>query len=65
MMRLPNLEGAQRFLSEADYPEAWRMFSFDVQGAHKLVRVRDDEQGFSSFVLDNVWYVYRSCYFGC
>ena len=29
------------------------------------MRVREDEQGFSIFVLDGVWYVYRSCYFGC
>ena len=64
-MRLPDLEGVQRFLSEADCAEAWWLFSFDVQGAHKLVRVREDEQGFSIFVLDGVWYVYRSCYFGC
>ncbi|CAE7449580.1 unnamed protein product, partial [Symbiodinium pilosum] len=50
-MRLPDLEGVQRFLSEADCAEAWWLFSFDVQGAHKLVRVREDEQGFSIFVL--------------
>ena len=29
------------------------------------MRVRDDEQGFSIFVLDNVWYVFRSRYLGC
>ena len=64
-MRMPDLESIQRFISEAVTSEDWWMFSFDVQGAHKLVCVREDEQGFSIFILDGVWYVYRTCYFGC
>ncbi|CAE7861850.1 unnamed protein product [Symbiodinium microadriaticum] len=64
-MRLPDLECVQRFLSEPICAEAWWMFTFDVKGAHKLVRVRDDEQGYCIFILGGVWYVYRSCYFGC
>ena len=44
---------------------SWTALCFDVRGAHKLFKVREDEQGFSCFVLDGKWYCYRSCYFGC
>ena len=52
----------------------WRMFnsffperrkSNSVRGAHKLVPVRFEEQGFSCFVYSGQWYVYPCCYFGC
>lgn len=38
--------------------------SFDVAGAHKQVLIREDEQGLCCLVLNNLWYVYRSCFFG-
>jgi hypothetical protein len=64
-VRLPGLHCIQRFLS---LPEAeglgWVAFSFDVAGAHKQVLVKEEEQGLSCFVLNEVWYVYRSCDFG-
>ena len=35
---------------------------FDVRGAHKLVRVHPREQGYSTFVFEDAWYVYRTCF---
>ena len=64
-VRNPSLHAVQRFLSCVDSTVSWSLCSFDVKGAHKLVLVREDEQGYSCFVLDCVWYCYRSCYFGC
>ena len=51
--------------SRQGLPGQWTALCFDVRGAHKLVKVREDEQGLSCFVLDGKWYCYRSCYFGC
>ena len=63
--RLPGLNSVQRFFS---LPESrstsWEAFSFDIQGAHKLVRVKPCEQGLSCFVLAGKWYAYRNAYFG-
>ena len=64
-VRLPSLDSVQRFISSAPAEQVWSALSFDVRGAHKLVRVREDEQGYSCFVLEGEWYFYRSCYFGC
>ena len=64
-VRLPTLHSLQRFLSAAPPEMSWTALCFDVRGAHKLFKVREDEQGFSCFVLDGKWYCYRSCYFGC
>ena len=64
-VRLPTLESIQRFLSSSAVGQRWAAFSFDVRGAHKLVRVRESEQGLSCFVVKGRWFVYRSCYFGC
>ena len=64
-VRLPSLESVQRFISSAPTEQAWSALSFDVRGAHKPVCVREDEQGYSCFVLEGDWYYYRSCYFGC
>ena len=38
--------------------------SFDVACAHKRVRVRESEQGFGCFALEDELFVYRCCYFG-
>ena len=48
---LPTLECIRRLLSLFPAGDEWCAFSFDVRGAHKLVLVRDDEQGLSCFVL--------------
>ena len=64
-LRLPTLESIQRFLSSSAVGQRWAVFSFDVRGAHKLVRVRESEQGLSCFVVKGTCFVYRSCYFGC
>ena len=61
----PTLESVQRFLSNSDSLLQWCLFSFDVRGAHKLVRVRESEQGLSCFVVKGRWFAYRTCYFGC
>ena len=64
-VRLPRLSGVQQFLSlESAAGLSWVAFSFDVASAHKQVLIREEEQGLASFVLDGVWYTYRSCYFG-
>ena len=60
-VRLPTLESIQRFLSSSAVGQRWAAFSFDVRGAHKLVRVRESEQGLSCFVVKSRWFVYRSC----
>ena len=62
---LPTLECIRRLLSLFPAGDEWCAFSFDVRGAHKLVLVRDDEEGLSCFVLKGRWFVYRTCYFGC
>eukprot|EP00435_Cladocopium_sp_Y103_P046226 s1410_g13.t1 len=63
--RLPGLHGVQRFLSLPEAAgEAWMAFSFDVAGAHKQILIREADQGLTCFVLEDCWYVYRSCYFG-
>ena len=36
-----------------------------MRGAHKLVRVRESEQGLSCVVVKGRWFVYRCCHFGC
>lgn len=64
-VRLPSLDSAQRFISSAPAEQVWSALSFDVRGARKLVRVREDEQGYSCFVFEWEWYFYRSCFFGC
>ena len=38
--------------------------SFDVRGAHKLILVDEQEQGFSCFVIKDKWFAYRLRYFG-
>lgn len=62
-VHLPNLEAVQRFLSR-NQDQDWTALSFDVRGAHKLVRVAEDQQGYSCFILDNRWFHYTCCYFG-
>ena len=62
--RLPGLHGVQRFLSRCERGSAWVALSFDVACAHKRVRVRDSEQGFGCFALEDELFVYRCCYFG-
>ena len=62
---MPQKVRLPRFLSTAPPGTSWTALCFDVRGAHKLVKVREDEQGLSCFVLDGKWYCYRSCYFGC
>ena len=64
-VRLPTLETAQRLLSNSSSDQRWCAFSFDVCGAHKLIRVREPEQGLSCFVVKGRWFAYSSCYFGC
>ena len=64
-VRLPTLESVQRFLSNSSSDQRWCAFSFDVRGAHKLIRVREPEQGLSCFVVKGRWFAYSSCYFGC
>ena len=54
----------QRFLSESGSGSAWVALSFDVASAHKLIRVKPEEQGLGCFALGNDFFVYRSCYFG-
>ena len=64
-VRLPGLQGIQRFLSmPAAQEKSWVAFSFDVAAAHKRVLTCEQEQGLCCFVLEGVWYVYRSCFFG-
>ena len=64
-VRLPGLHSIQRFLSLPEAAgESWVALSFDVAGAHKQVLVHEREQGLCCFVLEGVWYVYRSCFFG-
>ena len=63
-VRLPSLDSVQCFISSAPAEQVWSALSFDVRGARKLVRVREDEQGYSCFVFEGEWYFYRSCYFG-
>lgn len=62
--RLPGLCSVQRFLSESGSGLAWTALSFDVASAHKLIRVKPEEQGLGCFALGNEFFVYRSCYFG-
>ena len=62
--RLPGLHGVQRILSKCERGSAWVALSFDVACAHKRVRVRDSEQGFGCFALEDELFVYRCCYFG-
>ena len=62
--RLPGLSSVQRFLSESGSGSAWVALSFDVASAHKLIRVKPEEQGLGCFALGNDFFVYRSCYFG-
>ena len=62
--RLPGLHGVQRFLSRCERGSAWVALSSDVACAHKRVRVRDSEQGFGCFALEDELFVYRCCYFG-
>eukprot|EP00435_Cladocopium_sp_Y103_P036118 s3286_g9.t1 len=62
-VRLPNLEAVQRSLSS--HPDGdWTAWSFDIRGAHRLVKVKEEEQGFSCFVFEDRWFFYRCCYFG-
>ena len=62
-VRLPNLESVQRFVS-ANSGTSWTAWTWDVRGAHKLVKVARDEQGFQCFTFQGRWFVYRCCYFG-
>ena len=63
-VRLPGLQSVQRVLSESDSSLAWVALSFDVASAHKLVRVRPEDQGVGCFALGDEFFVYRSCFFG-
>ena len=63
-IRVPSLESVQRFVSLVPESTALCALSFDIRGAHKLVRVHPREQGYSTFVFEDTWYVYRTCYFG-
>ena len=49
-IRVPSLESVQRFVSLVPESTALCALSFDVRGAHKLVRVHPREQGYSTFV---------------
>ena len=62
---IPGLGSVQQFLSRADVSQAFRALSFDVRGAHKLVVVKDAEQGLSCFAFGDRLFCYRTCYFGC
>ena len=62
-VHLPNLEAVQRFLSR-NQGQDWTALSFDVRGAHKLVKVAEGQQGYSCFIFDNRWFHYNCCYFG-
>ena len=64
-IRLPTLSCVQRVASATPLDKLFSAFSFDIRGAHKLIRVRPAEQGYSTFVLDGEWYTYRTCFFGC
>lgn len=65
-VRLPHLENVQQSPEPpAPDEQQWVAWSWDVRGAHKLVPVRFEEQGFSCCVYNGQWYVYRCCYFGC
>lgn len=57
--RLPGLSSVQRFLSESGNVSAWVALSFDVASAHKLTRVKPEEQGLGCFALGNDFFVYR------
>ncbi|CAE7267411.1 unnamed protein product [Symbiodinium sp. CCMP2456] len=57
-VRLPGLHSVQRFFSKRGDKRKWVALSFDVKGAHKLVLVREQERGFSCFVLDGKWFVW-------
>ena len=63
-VRLPGLHRVQRALSGSSPSWAWVALSFDVASAHKLVRVRPEEQGVGCFALGDELFVYRSCFFG-
>ena len=54
----------QRFLSLVELGSEWIALSFDARGAHKLILVDEQEQGFSCFVIKDKWFAYRLCYFG-
>lgn len=45
-VRLPTLCSVQRLVSAASPKQRWSAFSFDIRGAHKLIRVRQEEQGY-------------------
>lgn len=63
-VRLPSLECVQQFMSRMPPEKPWCAWSWDVRGAHKLVRVREPECGFQCFAFEGKWYYYRCCYFG-
>ena len=62
---LLGLGSAQQFLSPADVSQAFRALSFDVRGAHKVVVVKDAEQGLFGFTFRDKLFCCRTCYFGC
>ena len=52
-VRLPGLQGIQRFLSmPAAQEKSWVAFSFDVAAAHKRVLTCEQEQGLCCFVKE-------------
>ncbi|CAJ1333457.1 unnamed protein product [Effrenium voratum] len=63
-VRLPSLTSLQQFLSlPGASGEEWSCFAFDMRGAHKTILANEAEQGLSSFVFNDTWYTYRSCFF--
>ena len=55
-VRLPSLESLQRFAGRVPTSRSFTAFSSDIRGAHKLVRVRESEQGFPACILEDAWY---------
>ena len=64
-IRLSSLDSLQRFVRRIPEGQQYVAFSFDIRGAHKLVKVRESEQGFSIFVFEDSWFAYQSVCFGC
>ena len=62
---VPGVRSVQEFWSRHHSSRRWLAFSWDVSGAHKLVLVCPEEQGYSCFFVKGRLFAYRSCYFGC
>ncbi|CAK9032456.1 Uncharacterized protein SCF082_LOCUS20081 [Durusdinium trenchii] len=63
----PNVAAGKLGVVQArlDASRRFTALSFDIRGAHKLVRARSEEQEFSVFVFEDEWFAHRSAYFGC